>query len=975
MGAARWLPVAGVILLAACTPTSGVSEVESNASGGVAPASTLPARPVDGSTPVTPPDESGLPGIAEPDPEIVLGELDNGLRYVVRANDNPGGRVEMRLVVDAGSVLEDDEQSGVAHFLEHMLFNGTERYPENELVDVLRSFGAAFGADINAFTSYDETVYELTMPSDDEIVATGIDVLSQWLSAATIDPDQVAAERGVVLDEWRGAQRRADGRIFDAVEELFLGGTVYAGRDPIGTEAAIRSMTTVPLRRFYDDWYRPDNAAVVVVGDVEPGAVEALVVESFSAIGARSGEPPRPDVSIRPVDEPRAVVHADPDVAEGFVTVSLPVPVPADRWSRPESELQRQVLDELVFDVVATRLANDARRGEAPFDEASVGSSGIVRHLDAPEITVSVDGEAAAEAVRVVLDEYERVRRFGISEAELERAVSTIRSRARTDFEGRNSRQDRAYADEYVRHLLIGEPVPTAEAQRDLVESVLDRASPETVVHGFVERLATAAPHVLVVVPASIGDAAPTPQELVALADGVRGRELEPRPTEAPIPDELMEAPQAAEVIEREVLHDGALNDLIAPTVVTFDNGVRVSFNRTPIVEGSVALEGRSPGGLALVGDDDVADAAAVAAVVAESGAGAFDAVALDAALADEQVELQVLLDSFTEGVVGSSASSDLETLFQLVHLRLAAPRVDPAAVERHVDDQLPYALDPSIDPGYAEFAALLDARYDDPRYLLPSAEALDTVDAVGIERVLSERFGDAGDWVFAVSGDLDVDDAIELARQYLGTLPSSGRVDRPDFVEPPPPPGIVRREVVAGEGAQGSVSSLYTAPATTDRRDDVLAAVVQELLTVRLTDTVREVLGESYSPFAVVQLTPGATPNAEVYVSVTAAVEALDLVAAEVQAQLDSLRTQGPAPDELEVALETVRRSLELFSNEQINDEVLNVLVDPGGNPSFDDFVREFSLVDTIDGEDVAAALVRWLPAERYIEVRVVPR
>ena len=210
--------------------------------------------------------------MSEPDPEIVIGQLENGLRYLIRDNDNPGGRVEMRLAVDAGSVLEDDTQDGGAHFLEHMLFNGTEEFPENELIAVLRSFGAGFGADINAYTDYDETVYQLTMPTDDPaVVDTGLDVLEQWLSAATIDQAQVEAERGVVLDEWRGSEASSNGRIFDAMEELFLAGSPYEDKDPIGTDTAITTTDAEPLRAFYDDWYRPDNAAVVVVGDIDTG--------------------------------------------------------------------------------------------------------------------------------------------------------------------------------------------------------------------------------------------------------------------------------------------------------------------------------------------------------------------------------------------------------------------------------------------------------------------------------------------------------------------------------------------------------------------------------------------------------------------------------------------------------------------------------------------------------------------------------
>ena len=232
--------VTGCLLLAACT--SAADDVDSGPSESIPTSDAAhdtdpPTSPPTSAEPgeIEAPDASDLPAISEPDPDIVEGELDNGLRYVIRSNDNPGGRVEMRLVIDAGSVDEESDQSGVAHFLEHMLFNGTEEFPENELIATLRSFGASFGADVNAYTSYDETVYELTMPTqDDEVVETGMRILEQWLVAATLDPAQVEAERGVVLDEWRRIGQSSSGRMFDEIESMYLDGTAYEGRDPIG---------------------------------------------------------------------------------------------------------------------------------------------------------------------------------------------------------------------------------------------------------------------------------------------------------------------------------------------------------------------------------------------------------------------------------------------------------------------------------------------------------------------------------------------------------------------------------------------------------------------------------------------------------------------------------------------------------------------------------------------------------------------
>lgn len=912
--------------------------------------------------------------MSEPDPDIVMGELDNGLRYFIRDNDSPGRSVEMRLAVDAGSARQGDNQVGGAHFLEHMLFNGTEDFPENELIAVLRSFGAGFGADINAYTSYDETVYQLTMSTDDPaVVATGLDVLEQWLSAATIDQAQVEAERGVVLDEWRGSETSSDGRIFDALEELFLDGSPYEGKDPIGNEDAITSMTGDPLRSFYDDWYRPDNTAVVVVGDIDIDTIEDGIAERFGPIVARGESPESTELVVEPAKEPQAMILADPDVAEGFAQVTLPLAVV--EGESVEAEYQNSILDSMAFDMIATRLGNDALRGEAPFDDAVVNSSSFVRSLDAPEIVVSADGDALEASTQAVFDEYERVRRFGFSQAEVDRVVDSYRTSAQSTYDGRGSRQDAEFADEYVRHALTDEPIPTADAQFDFTNVVLDRVTPETVAFRFVQRLADAGPHMLIVVPTNEAGDVPDEAAFLAQAASMGDRDLSPRPDDTGIDGELMLAPDPVEETSSARLSENGFDDFVDPVVLEFDNGVRVSLNSTTIVEGQVAFEARSPGGLAVLADADVPAADAAGAVVGQSGLATYGPVELDDFLSDKDVGLEVTIDAFTEGIFGSAATSDIETLFQLIHLAMTQPRVEPVALDQYLDDELAIAADPSIDPGYAEFITMLNARYDDPRFLLPTVDSLNSVTAEDIDRVYRDRFGDASDFSFAFSGDFELSELIELSRRYLATLPSTGRVDAVDFVEPAPPAGVVVEQTTGGEGAQASVAFLFTAPATPDRRDDVMAAMLQEIVTSRLTDVVREELGDSYSPYAFVQVDPGGSPYVGTYISNTTAPELLDEVVAAVIAQLDDVRTAGPTDAEFRAASENIRQQLDLFSNEQVNHEVLSVFTDPAGNASFDEFLDEPMWVDDITADDIRDAVVRWLPADQYIEVRTLPR
>ena len=489
------------------------------------------------------------------------------------------------------------------------------------------------------------------------------------------------------------------------------------------------------------------------------------------------------------------------------------------------------------------------------------------------------------------------------------------------------------------------------------------------------QRLADASPHVLIVVPDSEAGDVPDAAAFDAQADSMRDRDLSPRADDAGIDGELMVAPEPVEETSSGRLSENGFDDFVDPVVLEFDNGVRVSLNTNRIVEGQVAFEARSPGGLAVLDDADVPAGDAAGAVVGQSGLATYGPVQLDDFLSDKDVGLQASIDVFTERFFGGAATSDIETLFQLIHLSMTQPRVDPVALEQYLDDELAIASDPSIDPGYAEFTALLDARYDDPRFLLPTVDSLNSVTADDIDRVYRDRFGDASDFSFAFSGDFDLVEVIELSRRYLATLPSTGRVESVDYVEPEPPAGIVSEQVAAGEGAQASVALLFTAPATSERRDDIVAAILQEVVTARLTDVVREELGDSYSPFSFVQIAEGGTPNAETYISNTTAPELLDEVVAAVTAQLAELRTAGPSDREFEAARENIRQQLDLFSNEQVNDEVLAVFTDPAGNASFDEFLAQTRWVEEITAGDIRDAAARWLPGDQYIEVRVLPR
>ncbi len=480
--------IAGLLALAACTPDEDVSEdtaVPTGSSGsGTAAESTATDDSSPASTSVEPTEEVALPGLLDPSDEPIpnddlvrTGTLENGLQYYVRYNDRPGAKASLRLAIDAGSVDETGPSTGVAHFVEHMLFNGTEQFPENELIDVLRSFGAAFGADINAYTSFDETVYELEVPNDAESLDTGMTVLDQWLSHATFDPAQVEAERGIVTDEWRTSTQDVSGRLFEVAQGMYLAGTPYEHRDPIGSAESIATVPVEELRQFYDNWYRPDNAAVVVVGDVDVDATVADIEQRFgSAVPRTEAMPARPDTTFPIETEPDFALHSDPDQTTVDVEVDLPIPAIE---SDGTAALRADILDSMIYSALIRRLDQDVSAGDAAFDDITTGTNSFVSSLDAPALYAITTADRVDATLQALLDEYERTDRFGFSEAETDVAKAAAQAEFDSLYDGRNTTQDVDYADQYVANFLTGTPFPHADDLYENATATIEAITPE----------------------------------------------------------------------------------------------------------------------------------------------------------------------------------------------------------------------------------------------------------------------------------------------------------------------------------------------------------------------------------------------------------------------------------------------------------------------------------------------------------------
>jgi zinc protease len=941
----RWIAIAFALLCSSCATTAaGVVATRANQASG------------------------GGDGAITVDPKVRIVTLANGLTAYLRNNDRPGGSAEMRLVINAGSSQEDADQAGTAHFLEHMLFNGTTRFPANELIDTLRGFGMQFGADVNAYTSYDETVYELTVPTTESTnLGAGLDVLREWLSAATLDPQQVDKEKGVVLDEWRQRDQTLGGRISKQADALFLNGSGYEGRQPIGTDAAINAMTPELLRRFYDTWYRPDNAALMVVGDMDVDTMESEIRDRFETLTGRGEAKPRTDPTLPAYTTPKASVYADPDATTGDVDLSLPH---ATTVVRSATDARQGTLLSLAFDMIATRLNDDISRGTAPFTEASVSNNGFVRRLSAPGISVSGEPGQVQASLEAVTAEFERAHRFGFDDGEFSRAMRTYRSSLQNDFDGSSTTQDGDFISRYVDHFLMSTPIPDADSSYQLYDQIYTDISVTDVGAMFNDFLAHTSPHVMLVIPDSVA-AAPTEADVVARLSALSSIDVAPRPPAAAGATELMTAPEPVEETASASLPSD--DAFIAPTVLTFANGARVVLNHTDITNNNVYFSATSPGGLSLVADGDVPEALNAVSVVTSSGVGDLDPVAFDTLLASSSIQLYPSINQTSEDFNGSSTTDDLETLFQLVNQYLSTPRFDPAALKSTISSLQSYVDDPNSDPGLAGYVAYATARYGaEPRFgIIPTAADLAALDLPTIEKVWRERFTNASDWVFAISGDFKTDTATDLARRYIGTLTGTGATETYADFQQDPPQGVVTKDVHAGTGNKAGLTIDWSVPGTSPTTDEVDADILTSILNTRLTDHIREALGASYSPSASVSLNNEPDRLIETHMDISGDPATIPQISKIVIDDITKMRTAGPTKSEFEAAVAELTNSYTYFDNQTIGDLLT---LAPDSPDLITDFRDRPAKLEAATLASIKSFIDQVLPIDRYIEVRTVP-
>jgi zinc protease len=900
------------------------------------------------------------------DPAVRVGTLANGLRYYIRANAEPRARAELRLVVNAGSVLEDEDQRGLAHLLEHMAFNGTRHFAKQELVSYLESVGMRFGADVNASTGFDETQYMLTVPTDSaKVLETGFQILEDWAHEITLDSVEIAKERGVVIEEWR-LGRGAQARMRDKQFPVLFQGSKYGERLPIGTLQSLQTAKPAALRRFYREWYRPELMAVVAVGDFDPARIERLVREHFSALRPAMSGRPRPAVPVPDNEAPLVTIASDKEAPYTMLEVLYKQPV---RTTRTVAEYRRQIVESLYNGMLNERLLEITRRPGAPFVAAGSGQGRIVRSKEVYQLQAIVPEGGVAKGLDAVLTEAERVARFGFTPSELEREKASVLRSMESAYAEREKVPSEAYAAEYIRNFLTAEPIPGIAAEYELYRRLVPGIRAEEVNALAKEWLTDRNRVLLVSGPDKPGTPAPDASALLALFDAARSK-----PITAYV-DAVSDAPLLARptpagsvVSTREIPEVGV-------TEWRLSNGVRVLLKPTDFKADEVVFSAYSPGGTSLTGESDYVPALTASLLATQAARlGTLDATELRKRLADKAVRVGPAIGTLEEGIGGSASPKDLETLFQLVHLYFTAVQPDSASFE---------ALRSNLRTAYQNRGASPEQAFQDslgvllaqhhPRARPFTAASIEQMDLNRSLAIYRDRFADAGDFTFTFVGSFKPEELRPLVESYLATLPSTGRKESWRDLGIEYPRGVVREEVRKGVEPKSQTSFVFTGPTDFTRENLQAINALAELLRTRLREELREAMSGTYGVSVGASIVKDPKPVYRFDISFGSDPARREELAARVLAQIDSVRSRAPSAQEVANIHEQQRRALE--TNRRENAYWLG-LINAYDRRGWElrDAQQEDARIARIDAATIQDAARRFLDTRNYVSAWLVP-
>ena len=901
------------------------------------------------------------------DPKVTKGVLANGMTYYVRANSTPKNRADLYLVVRAGSVEEDDNQLGLAHFAEHLAFNGTKNFPKHELINYLESIGMEFGPEINAYTSFDETVYMIKVPLDStKFMDKGLQVLYDWASQVTDADDEIEKERGVIHEEWRGG-RDADERMMQKWLPVFLHDSKYADRLPIGKMEIVDHFAPELLRKFRKDWYRPDLEAVVVVGDFDQQAMVKQITEMFSKIPAVKNPRKKNEYDVPNHKETLVSVVTDKEAQYAVAQIFYKHPL---EKSKTVGDYRKGIVEGLYNAMINERLAELTQKENPPFLMANSGYGALFGPKSVYNSVAVCQNGKIEVGIKTVLTENERVLKFGFTQSELDRQKAAMMTSMENAFNEREKQKSEAYAEEYKRNFLTTEePFPGIENEYNYYQAFIPEIKLEEV-NALAAKWITKENRVVILTAPEIeGVAVPTEADIRKYLDEVEQTPIKPyvdHVTDKPL---IPKEPTAGSIASIRKI------DQVDAEEWTLSNGAKVIVKSTDFKDDEILFSAYSLGGSSLYGQKDDVSAEMAPSILALSGLGDFDKVSLDKLLSGKAVAINPYISDLREGFGGGSSVKDAETLFQLIYMYFIGQRTDQSAFNSFMSRTAGALENKKTSPeaAFQDTLQVVSANYS-PRKRPMTAEILKEADLSRITEINHERFSDASDFKFFFVGKIDKEALKQLVVKYLASIPSTHKNENWKDEGIKEPSGVVEKTVYKGQDAKSIQYLVFHGNYEYNRRNNLLINALSKILTTRLLEVIREDKSSVYY----IDANPSVEkfPEAKYSMAINYGADPAKLAELKeaVFAQIKDIATNGPSAIDLQKAKEKLLRERE--TNLRENRYWLSVLSNTWFNSDadFSQFGDYDSIVNSFTVDDIKAAANKWFDFKNYYGVALKP-
>ncbi len=882
------------------------------------------------------------------DEQIRYGKLDNGLTYYIRPNSEPEKRASFYLVQNVGSLLEEDNQNGLAHFLEHMAFNGTSHFPGKGIISSLEKHGVAFGYNINAYTFYYETVYNLSdIPVDQPgLLDTCLLVLNDWSDYLLLTEEEIDAERGVIVEEWR-TRRTSAFRMQKKYMPVLLKGSKYPERDIIGDIEIIKNFDYQTLRDYYDRWYRTDLQAVVVVGDFDAVDMEKKVIDLFSKIPAVKNPRPLPDFEIPEHNETLYVLATDKEATQHSVDlyIKLKAVDPADKGS---AYLREQYLITLFNSMIGTRINELLQKGIPPFVTGSINYSSFLRGYDVFSIGVASKPNEDVLAFEAIYKEAERLRRHGFTPGELERAKSNMLTQWDSYYKEKDKISNDSYAQSIQTHFLINEPIASVDYEYKHVKEVVPTITLEEI-STRIKQWMTPENRVIVVQGPEAEDAVYLSKEqALSIMESINKSQIDPYVDNVSGKGLLSDDLAGSAIIKTKTLEQFGAEEWL------LDNGVKVIYKHADFEKDNISLSAYSYGGTSLVDKAYIPDAEMMPGLSATYGVGDFDNVSLQKMLSGKNASVSFSLGQLTESISGSASPEDIETMFQLLYLKFEQPRFDVQSHDALISRYEAYLAQMNNNPQKVmqDSLSLILSDYH-PRTRIMNNDYIKDVEYSEVERIYRERFNDADDFTFIIVGNIDAETLKPLVEKYIGSLSSKEGAEL-----------WIDRNIDAPEGQiEKSISMSLAVPKSTvvvSINNDLefspynrqAMRIIKGILDLRYNETIREEEGGTYGVSTNISVSQFPKEKANAAIIFDCEPERSKSLKDIVYREIEKLYTEGPSEVDLGKTVNNLLKTRE--ESKTHNSYWMSTLysfyfsgIDYNNPANYEDIIKKFTTED----------------------------